>query len=113
MMKNFSAASLVPNRAKRPGYSINPGRFIEAGDPEPIFDPVAGIVVAIEEDVDHGRRIASYSASTACQFSRRRKANPHLSLTAWFFEFDGDDWEFVGFGESPDSLWADGSYAKP
>lgn len=112
-MKEFSAASLVPSRAKRPGYSINRGAYIESGSEHPIFEPVDGLVIAVLEDVDHNRRVASYRAETADQFRVHREANPHLNLTAWFFEFDGAGWAFIGFGESPESLWEAGSYAAP
>lgn len=111
---NFSAASLVPNRSNRPGYTINKGSYIESGDGNPLGAKITdGMLIAVEEHVNHDRRTATYSASTAQQFSALRMSNPHLSLTAWFFLRDSDKWVFVGFGESTDSLWPEGDFAAP
>lgn len=111
----FSPAHLVPNRSNRPGYQVNRRkRIIEDGSGSftgAIIRP--GIVIAVEEHVDHQRRVAEYTASTSDHFATRRGANPHLDLTAWFFRRVVDRWEFLGFGESPDSLWAEGTYARP
>ncbi len=113
-MKNFSAAALVPSRAKRPGYQIYKGHFIEDGTGRAMGAPIVdGLVIAVDENVDHSRRIAAYSAMTTGHFKERQEANPHLKKTAWFFKYESGKWSFVGFGESLDSLWTEGDFAQP
>lgn len=113
-MRTFSAAALLPNRTKRPGYEIRKGFFIEDGSGQPSGASIVdGLVVAVDERVDHERRIAEYRAMTAEQFEEVRQANPHLEKTAWFFKYESDSWLFVGFGSSLASLMAEGDFAAP
>lgn len=113
-MKVFSAAALLPNRTKRPGYEVRKGFFIEDGAGQPAGASIVdGLVIAVDESVDHERRIAEYRAMTAEHFAVVRQANPHLGKSAWFFKYETGSWLFVGFGSSLDSLLAEGDFAAP
>jgi hypothetical protein len=74
-----------------------------------------GSIVAIHESSGEmgGNPYTTWDAMNLAQWAGDHDANPHPEMTAWFFRKSGKRWDFLGFGESLETLWDDGQFVKP